>query len=78
VGALTGVVTIITYFGFYFHNPFVVDIGNIMYLDGNVSPFLLSGIWWVIIFPLVFITIFIGFTALLSYELNGGVEDAGN
>lgn len=77
-GALTGVVTIITYFGFYFHNPFVVDIGNIMYLDGNVSSFYLLGIWWVIIFPLVFITIFIGFTALLSYELTGGVEDAGN
>jgi len=78
VGAITGVVTIITYFGFYFHNPLVVDIGNIMNLNGNVSSFFLLGVWWVIIFPLIFITIFIGFTGLLSYELNGGIEDAGN
>ncbi len=76
IGALTGVVTIITYFGFYFHNPFIVDIGNIMYLDGNINIFMLSGVWWVIMFPLIFITIFIGFTALLSYELNGGSDDA--
>ena len=69
-------VTIITYFGFYFHNPFIVDIGNIMYLNGNISTFIQSGVWWVIIFPLAFITVFIGFAALLSYELNGGTDDA--
>ena len=76
LGAITGVVTIITYFGFYFHNPFIVDIGNIMYLNGNISTFIQSGVWWVIIFPLAFITVFIGFAALLSYELNGGTDDA--
>jgi peptide/nickel transport system permease protein len=76
LGAITGVVTIITYFGFYFRNPFVLDIGNIMNLGGNVSTYLFSGVWWIIIFPLVFITVFIGFTALLSYELNGGLDNA--
>ncbi|WP_337859798.1 hypothetical protein [Ferroplasma sp.] len=75
IGAITGVVTIITYFGFYFRNPLVIDIGNIMYLDGNVNIFLLSGVWWIVIFPLAFITVFISFTALLSYEL-GGKDDA--
>lgn len=75
MGAITGVVTIITYFGFYFYNPLNIDIGNIMYLNGYVNIFLLSGVWWIIIFPLVFITVFISFTALLSYEL-GGNDDA--
>jgi ABC-type dipeptide/oligopeptide/nickel transport system permease subunit len=47
-----------------------------MNLGGNVSTYLFSGVWWIIIFPLVFITVFIGFTALLSYELNGGLDNA--
>jgi ABC-type dipeptide/oligopeptide/nickel transport system permease subunit len=76
IGAISGVVTIITYFGFYFHNPFIVDIGNVMYLNGNIDTFLFSGVWWIIIFPLAFITVFIGFTALLSYEIRGVMENA--
>lgn len=75
MSAITGVVTIITYFGFYLSNPMVVDIGNIMYLSGYVNIFLLSGAWWIVIFPLAFITVFISFTVLLSYEL-GGKDDA--
>jgi ABC-type dipeptide/oligopeptide/nickel transport system permease subunit len=76
MGAISGIVVIITYFGFYFKNPFVVDIGNIMYLGGNVSTFLAFGAWWTAIFPLLFITVFIGFTTLLSYEIRGVVSDA--
>ncbi|WMT51435.1 MAG: hypothetical protein RE471_00800 [Ferroplasma sp.] len=76
MGAISGVVVIITYFGFYFKNPFVVDIGNIMYLGGNVSTFLAFGAWWIAVFPLLFITVFIGFTALLSYEIRGVVSGA--
>lgn len=77
MGAISGIVVIITYFGFYFKNPFVVDIGNLMYLGGNVNLLLLFGIWWIVVFPLLFITIFIGFTALLSYEIRGVIADEG-
>ena len=76
MGAISGIVVIITYFGFYFKNPFVVDIGNIMYLGGNVITFLTFGAWWIAVFPLLFITVFIGFTTLLSYEIRGVVSGA--
>ena len=77
MGAISGIVVIITYFGFYFKNPFVVDIGNIMYLSGNVNTFVFFGVWWIVIFPLLFITVFIGFTALLSYEIKGVISNTG-
>ncbi len=76
MGAISGIVVIITYFGFYFKNPFVVDIGNIMYLNGNVNTFLFFGVWWIVIFPLIFITVFIGFTTLLGYEIKGVLSSA--
>ncbi|MEM0140120.1 MAG: hypothetical protein QXZ44_05870 [Ferroplasma sp.] len=75
LGAITGLITIITYFGFYYKNSFVVDIGNIMYLSGNVRTFLLFGDWWIIILPLSFLGVFVASTAILAYELRNIIED---
>ncbi len=75
MGAISGLIIFITYLGFYYKNPFETDIGNIMYLSGNVTQFLLFGDWWIILFPLLFISLFIIFTAILAYELRSMMED---
>jgi len=69
MGSIFGIITIITFFGFYYSNPYIVDLGNIMNINGNFSQYISFGDWWILIFPLIFMVIFILFTSILSYKI---------
>ena len=75
MGSMFGLITIITFFGFYYSNPFIVDLGNIMNIDGDVSQYISFGDWWIVIFPLIFIIVFIISTSILSYRIKVVLND---
>ncbi len=75
MGSMFGLITIITFLGFYYSNPFIVDLGNIINVNGNVSEYISFGDWWIVIFPLIFIIVFILFTSILSYKIKVILND---
>ena len=75
IGSIYGILTIITFFGLYENNPFIVNLGNILNLNGNILNLITLGDWWVVIFPLIFMVIFIIVTNLMGYEINRRISN---
>ncbi len=75
IGSIYGILTVITFFGLYKNDPFVVNLGNILNLDGKVLGLTTLGDWWVVIFPLLFMIIFIIVTNLMGYEMRRSISN---
>ncbi|MEM0132301.1 hypothetical protein [Acidiplasma sp.] len=73
IGTMYAIINLILFFGIYTSNFLLVNLGTLMYINGNGITYLSIGMWWVEMFPVIFLSLFV----LSAHGLGYGIRRSG-